>query len=104
MNQVEQIQGMPMSIGLAIAVIAGVVGIASAVWTVASIRKADRESITQEITDAKNSVTNAVNRLEKKTDDNHDILHGRVNNLMLADTNTQKEIGYLQGFLKGKFK
>lgn len=104
MNQVEQIQSMPMSIGLAIAAIVGVVGIVSAVWTVASVRKADRDDITKEISDAKNSVTNAVNRLEKKTDDNHDVLHGRVNSLMLADTNTQKEIGYLQGFLKGKFK
>jgi len=92
MNQVE---GMPLTIGLAIAIIMLLFGFGGFIWAVASIRKADRDEIHKEIVDSKNSVINALNRLEKKTDENYSVLHGRVNKQVEEERTASQTLGYL---------
>jgi hypothetical protein len=91
------IDNMPLTLGLAIAIIVLLFAFGGFVWTIASIRKADRDEINKDIEAAKLSVSNAVNRLEKKVDDNHAVLHGRVNDSVKADADMRERVGYLSG-------
>ncbi len=86
-----------MTIGLAILVIAGVVAIVGGVWTIATIRANDKTSMSKEISEAAGSVQNAVNRLEKKVDTNHEQVHGRQNESIKVDGEMREKYGYLKG-------
>lgn len=94
---VASIEAAPMSIGLAIGAILAVGAIVSVVWTVATIRSNDRTDINKDIADGDRASQNATDRLEKKTDGNHDILHGRVNKQMEKDEALAEKMGYIRG-------
>ena len=94
---VESVEGIPLTIGLAIFLIVLVGGIVGTVWTIATIRANDKENLQNEIKDGDESSHNAINRAEKKADNNHDVLHGRVNKLMEQDAEMQYKIGYMEG-------
>jgi uncharacterized transporter YbjL len=72
---VNAIENAPMSVGLAIAAVVGVCAIVSAVWAVAAIRANDKEAQSKETREGDESTMNAVNRVEKKADINHEQLH-----------------------------
>ena len=70
----DQINQIPLTLGLLIALIVIVFSVGGFVWTIATIRKSDKEEITK-------SFNSALNRLEEKVDTNNNEQHSRINRL-----------------------
>jgi predicted PurR-regulated permease PerM len=94
---VNELEGMPMTVGLAIGLVVVISAIVGFVWTIATIRSNDRTSISKEISEGLNAVHNAIDRMEKKVDDNHEQLHARANKQIEDMGNSREQYGYIKG-------
>lgn len=87
-----EFESIQLTLGGLLFIIGLAVSVAGAVWTVAKIRNADKESIEK-------GYTNALNRIDNKHSESVDVLHARVNRLIEKDSEVQHELGYLKGRL-----
>ena len=94
---VAALEATPMTIGLAIIVVLGICSIVGAVWTVATVRANDKAAMSKEISDSAIGLVNAIGRVEKKVDANHEQVHGRQNEAIKSDVVLAKAIGRIEG-------
>ena len=93
----NELEGMPLTFGLAIGLAVIISAIVGFVWTIATIRSNDRASISKEISEGLGAVHNAIDRMEKKVDDNHEQLHARANKQIEEMGNARERYGFMKG-------
>ena len=96
MGNLETLEGVQLTFGNLIGLIVLISAVCVAVWGIFKIRNNDKDEI-------KTESSNALNRIDRKLEDETDVLHARVNRLMEENTKTQYDMGFVKGFIKGKF-